>query len=270
VISGLGSAEIVAWLNANQGVLSLALFAATVFAGWISGIFSALRRRPKFRISLIEGPTFACTFGAPASAGFDLVHRTGIALYLDIANVGSASSSIVAFKVGYHWALVPFSKDWLRYRVGWFWLKNQSVSLEDFQAAIGEHIKFYPFLTQKSTISGHSAEGYLQIGQSTNGVVYFEQSDSWGACFPLSINRRVSVRIGVQDVFGKWHYWKGTIPKVSLEEARRYNPSFGLTLSSMRDGDEPFELATDGHGNILPIQQPPLRPTGDSEQPNAR
>jgi hypothetical protein len=242
------------WLNSNQGVVAVGLFVVTVFLGWIYGIFSALRRRPKFEIDLIPGPTFVCTFGAPTQLGFDLVHRTGIALYLHIANTGSASSSIKSVKVGYHWALLPFSKDWLRYRLGWFWLKYQTVCLEDFQAKLGENTKFYPFLTQTSSISGFSAESYLQIGQSVNGVVYFEQSDSWGGCFPVSINKQVTIKIGVQDVFGKWHYRKSAIPKVSLEEARRFNPSFGSTLATLREGDEPFELATDDHGNILPTQ----------------
>ena len=261
-ISSVALDQLGPWLNANQGVLSLGLFIATVFAGWASGIFAALRRRPKFNIDLIEGPTFACTFGAPSGQGFDLVHRTGIALYLHIANVGSAPSSIKALKVGYHWALMPFSKDWLRYRLGWFWLEHESVCLEDFQAELGEHIKFYPFLTQLSSISGHSADSYLQVGRSANGVAYFEQSDSWGGCFPVSVNQKVQIKIGVQDVFGKWHYRALVIPKVSLAEARRYNPSFGLTLSSLRDGDVPFELEVDGHGNVLPSQKSSSPPAG--------
>jgi hypothetical protein len=250
------SDQLISWLNSNQGLVSVALFLATILFGWVSGIFSALRRRPKFKIGLIDGPTFACTFGAPMGEGISLVHRTGIALYLHIANVGSAPSSIQSVAVGYHWALVPFSRDWLRYRVGWFWLRDQTVCMQDFQSQLGESLKLYPFLTQASFVSGFSAESYLQIGQSVNGVAYFEQSDSWGGCFPLSINKKVAVKIGIQDVFGKWHYRKLVIPKVTLEEARRYNPSFGLTLATLRGGGEPFELATDDHGNVLPIQPP--------------
>jgi hypothetical protein len=53
----------------------------------VSGIFSALRRRPKFKISLIDGPTFCCTFSNGAKRGDDPVHRTCIALYLALANV---------------------------------------------------------------------------------------------------------------------------------------------------------------------------------------
>ena len=72
------------WANANQGVLAIALFAATIFLGWVSGIFSALRRKPKLRIRTKEGPTFIYTFGTGQKfQGYD-THRTGIALYLEL------------------------------------------------------------------------------------------------------------------------------------------------------------------------------------------
>ena len=260
--AGAGYSEITFWLNANQGVLALGLFAATIIAGWTSGIFSALRRRPKFKIDLIEGPTFACTFGAPSIGEQELVHRTGIALYLRIANIGSAPSSITAIKVGYHWALKPFSLDWLRYRIGWFWIDVQTVCIEDFQTNIGDSIKFYPFLTQLSAISGQSAETFLQEGREVIGVEYFEQTDSWGGCFPLSIQKRVAIRVGARDVFGKWHFSSLQIPKVTLEKARRFNPSFGFTLAALRSEDGPFELMTDDHGNIL-AEQPPSSDTNE-------
>ena len=46
------------WFNDNQGVVSLSIFVATLVLGWVSGVFSALRRKLKFRLSLIAGPTF--------------------------------------------------------------------------------------------------------------------------------------------------------------------------------------------------------------------
>jgi hypothetical protein len=39
------------WSNDNQGVVSIAIFAATLLFGWASGTFSALRRKPKFKIT---------------------------------------------------------------------------------------------------------------------------------------------------------------------------------------------------------------------------
>ena len=243
---------LVNWLNANQGVLGLVIFFATVLFGWASGIFSALRRKPKFRIRTIEGPTFACTYGTGAKHGEYDVHRTGIALYLHIANVGSAPASIEEIAIGYHWAIKPFGRLWWQFRIGWFWLTNQAVALQDFQAEIGENIKFYPFLVQKSALSGYSAETYLEVGRSTNGVVYFEQADSYGACFPVAVNRKARIKIRITDSFGRRHTSKVTIPRFSLEEAKRYNPSFGLTFVRIHGETEPIDLPVDTHGNLIP------------------
>src|SRR2546421_9400452 len=93
------------WANDNQGVVSVAIFVITIAFGWASGIFSALRRKPKFKLSLIDGPTFCCTYPIGKTHGEFEVHRTGIALYLVVTNVGSAASSIERISVGYHWHL---------------------------------------------------------------------------------------------------------------------------------------------------------------------
>ncbi|WP_298597126.1 hypothetical protein [Zoogloea sp.] len=231
------------WSNDNQGVVTIAVFLATLGLGWISGIFSALRRKPKFRISVISGPTFCCTYftGAKHEA-FD-VHRTGIALYLKISNVGTAPSSIEDISVGYHWNLKPFSIFWLRYSIGWFWLHQQIAALADFQAMIGENIKVYPFLMQRGILFSSKAETYLDVGRSSNGVVYFEQDDSWGGCFPSVRDERVRLRVRIKDIFGRSHYATFHVPSVSLEEARKYNPSFGKTLSELRGQELPFDTA---------------------------
>ncbi|WP_374421385.1 hypothetical protein [Chromobacterium sp.] len=223
------------WSNDNQGVITIIVFLVTLCLGWISGIFSALRHKPKFRIDIIPGPTFCCTYFTGTSyQSFD-VHRTGVALYLAIANVGTAPSSIEDISVGYHWHLKPFSIAWLKYTIGWFWLHQQTVALTDFQAAIGENIKVYPFLMQRNFLSGSKAETYLDVGRSTNGVVYFEQGDSWGGFFPSVHNETVLLKIRIKDVFGRSHHTKIRVPSVSLEEARKYNPSFGKTLVELRD-----------------------------------
>jgi hypothetical protein len=230
------------WLNDNQGVVSVAVFAVTVAFGWASGIFSALRRRPKFKLSLIDGPTFCCTYPIDKKHGEFDVHRTGVALYLVVANVGSAASSIENISVGYHWHLKPFSPNWWRYTVGWFWLTEQTAALEDFQASIGGSIKVYPFLRQINFLSSAKPITYLEVGRSTNGVVYFEQADSWGGCFPTVQEGKVHIRIRVRDVFGKQHTARFTIPSVSFEQARKYNPAFGKTLAEI-------------HGEPLPIDR---------------
>lgn len=230
------------WSNTNQGVVGIGIFALTLLFGWLSGIFGALRRKPRFRIRLIEGPTFCCTYPTGTKHGEFDVHRSAFALYLHISNAGSASSSIDAVHIGYHWQLRPFSLQWLRYRIGWFWLTEQVAAIDDFQANIGENLKVYPFLFQKSFLSGSSAETFLQIGQSTNGVVYFEQADSWGGCFPSVADEVVRLKVRLVDAFGKSHTKSFQIPSVTPEEALKYNPSFGLTLSHLR-GEIPPDQA---------------------------
>lgn len=237
-------AEIAKWCNDNQGVLGVTLFLATLILGWASGIFSALRRRPKFKLRLIDGPTFCCTYKTGTiHKGFE-VHRTGIALYLSIANVGSSAASIDGVSVGYHWFLRrSLSIDWLKNCVGWHWLTDQIISLSDFHVSIGDRTKVYPFLTQINFSSPAKSNTYLEVGQSTNGVVYFEQSDSWGGCFPSVKNGRVHIKVRVRDTFGNQHVAKFLVPSVSLEGARKYNPDFGKTHAELRgeplpsDGD---------------------------------
>lgn len=226
--------SLAAWSNANQGLLTIILFLLTLFLGWVSGIFAALRRRPRFRIRLIDGPTFCCTFQTGAKHGNFDVHRSAFALYLHISNAGSASSSIDAVHIGYHWHIMPFSLQWMRYRLGWSWLTDQAVAIQDFQAQIGENVKIYPFLFQRSILSGTSAETFLEVGQSTNGVVYFEQTDSWGGCFPSAKNGMVKVKVRVIDAFGGRHTKSFHIASLSPDEARKFNPSFGRTLAHLR------------------------------------
>lgn len=229
------------WSNANQGILSLGIFATTLFLGWISGIFASLRKKPKFKVDLIPGPTFCCTFETGGKYSEYVVHRTAIALYLSISNVGSAASSIHNISVGYHWQITPFSWQWLRYRIGWFWLNEQAAALEEFQSKIGEQTKVYPFLIQVSATSHQSSETYLQIGKSTNGVVYFEQEDSWGGCFPVVEKSTIAVKVIIKDVFNYRHATRFHIPSVTLEQARKFNPSFGKTLAEYRGETLPFD-----------------------------
>lgn len=258
------------WLNANQGVVGVGLFVITALLGWTTGIFQALRRRPLFKVRLIDGPTLVCTYGVAQNYEQYQVHRTGIALYLDIVNVGSAPSSIMSIRVAYHWALLPFSKLWFKYCIGWFWLEHQAVCLEDFQVAIGENTKFYPFLTQRSSTSGRSADTFLEVGKSTIGVVYFEQTDSWGGCFPVAFQGKVRIKLRVEDAFGRWHTKKFCVPKVTFAEAQKYNPSFGQTLSALNGEEAPFELDVDQYGNIIPPESagPKTTPISKSDAAN--
>jgi len=226
--------NLINWLNANEGVVSVLLFAISILFGWVSGIFSSLRRKPKFKISLIDGPTFCTTFLTDEKHNGYEIHRTAIALYLNIANVGSAPSSIANVAVAYHWNVERFGPDWIRYRLFWFWIKYQVLTTEDFQYHFADKVKLYPSLFQKGVITGQNSDTYLATGQSTNGVVYFEQKESWGGAFPLPRSNRTKINVAVKDTFGKTHKRKFWIPIVDLDEARKYNPSIGNTFPLIR------------------------------------
>lgn len=221
------------WSNRNQGVVSILIFAGTLVLGWATGIFAALRRKPRFRVRTIDGPTFCSTFLTGAKRGDLDIHRSAFAIYLHVTNVGSASGSIDEVHLGYHWHVQPFSLAWLRYGIGWFWIKNQTASIHDFQADIGDNLKIFPFLFQKSYLSGSSSETFLQIGQSTSGVIYFEQPDSWGGCFPSIRRGRAKVRIKLIDGFGRRYARTFLIPSVTPDDAKKYNPSFGTTFAHL-------------------------------------
>ena len=91
--------DVVALINENQGVLTLILFIFTIFLGWVSGLFRWLRSVPNLRIRTLEGPTFVCVFGTGRKEGNFNLHRTGIALYLNISNVSVVSTSITSVRL---------------------------------------------------------------------------------------------------------------------------------------------------------------------------
>lgn len=231
------------WLNENQGVVGVAIFLITLLLGWVSGIFSALRRKPKFQIELIPGPTFVCIFPIGEEFNGHVVHRVGVSLYLSVANCGSAASSLHAVHVGYRWNLIPLTKLWFRYTLFRFWLRERTAALADFQVAIGENVKVYPFLFQANTLSPVRQETFLQPGQSVVGVVYFEQSDSWGGCQPAVRLGKARIAVRIIDVFGGRHTRSFWIPAVTLEQARIFNPSFGRTLADLHGKPLPGEDA---------------------------
>ena len=70
---------------------------------------------------------------------------------------------------------------------------------------------------------------YLPIGKNATGVIYFEQRNAWGAAQPRAINGKALVKMVLIDSFGKKHTEKFWLPVVTLEEARKYNPSIGTT-----------------------------------------
>ena len=171
----------------------------------------------------------------PVVQGYD-THRVSIAIYVQIANAGSAPTSIGDIHVGYTWALIPFTKMWWRRLFTTHWITNQSIAMRDFQVALGESgdVKVYPFLTQRSTLTGESANTYLEVGEMTNGVIYFEESDAFGACQPRVWGTHAVMKLRLFDAFGGVHTARIRVPPADIAEARKYNPSFGDSLDTLR------------------------------------
>jgi hypothetical protein len=225
------------WCNQNAGFTAFLLFLAALILGWASGIFRVLIRRPKFVISVLPGPTMCCTFETRRLDDGRAVLRTAISLYLKIRNVGSAPSSIDRVRIGYH----NYSR---RFTPFWFWL-DQVVALEDFMVAIGENVKVYPFLHQVGQTLPIPPDAYLPVGASATGIAYFEQEDSWGTWRPRVRGGMVRMRVSVTDGFGRCHRTTLTVPCRQLDEARKFNKQFGMTIGSLR----PDAAAGDGSPN---------------------
>lgn len=222
------------WANKNSGFVSIIIFTISVIFAWVTGIFRSLIKKPKFKIKIIPGPTLCCTFGTGKQFNDHDVHRTGISVYLSIANIGSAPASIEKVWVGYRWHLKPFSLLWLKFCCFKYWNKALTTTITDFQYDLGGDIKFYPSLFQANSIYGTKPDTYLEVGKSTTGMVYFEQDDSWGGFFPSIKNGKVWLTIAVVDTFGRKYKKSFYAPSVTLEEAQKFNPSFGATFAVLR------------------------------------
>lgn len=223
--------DFIKWANNNSGFISILIFVISFLGAWLSGIFRSLRRKPKFKIDIIPGPTLCSTFYTGKKYQGEPTHITAISAYVNLTNIGSAPASIRNVWIGYHWSINKINWTWFRYNFFWFWLKSQIVALDDFCCSLNEDdIKHYPFLMQRSSISGDVRNTYLNVGESTNGVVYFEQEESWGGCFPKNKNGKVKLKLVVIDSFGNKYRKTFYAPAVSLDEAKKYNPSFGETI----------------------------------------
>lgn len=218
---------VIDWTNQNSGFLTLILFVITLVLGWISGIFRALIHKPKFKIGIIQGPTFLSSFSAGKEFNGSETHRTAAAIYLSVTNVGTAPAQIVSVRLGYH----NYS---FKYTFLWFWL-NSIPAIGDFGHTIGENLRVFPFLFQKNYLAVPPVSTYLQSGQETTGVVYFEQPESWGSFKPRVKNGKAKIKILVKDSLGIRYAKTFTIDVVDLNYAKKFNSNFGNTLSLIEE-----------------------------------
>jgi hypothetical protein len=210
------------WSNQNSGFLALILFTTTLLLGWVTGIFKALMKNPKFEINVIDGPSICSSFDTGRTINNQGTHRTAVAVYLRVKNVGTAPAEIEKVSVAYksHAYMLPFR---------WFWIKNETVCLADFTGSFGEDKKVIPFMHQKNQLIENKTSSYLNIGESRIGLCYFEQGESVGKYFPKDKNFFVKIRVRVTDSFGKNYYCNYKIPKLTLRAAQELCPKFGYT-----------------------------------------
>lgn len=220
--------ELIEWCNFNSGFLSLVLFFVTILFGWTSGIFRTLRNKPKLKIGLIDGPTMISTYENGNNYNGLKTHITSVSLYLEITNVGAAPTDLESIAIAYH--NLTFKHTFF-----WFWIKDRTVARSDFMSDLGDgKVKGYPFLEQASIIAQRNPDTYLCVGKKINGIVYFEQRESFGDFKPRITDGKVYVKVKITDTFGQNYYLRSWIPFVPIDEARKYYNDFGCTYEKLK------------------------------------
>lgn len=219
--------DTVKWTNNNSGFLELLMFIATILIGWIAGFFRFLRKRPKFKIRIIDQATFGCIIDLKRTHEGFPIHKTAIAVYLEITNVGNAPSSIGEITLGY--LLSDFRPKW---RTSRNWIK-ETFAKSDFIVEFNDSkiVKGYPFLKQKNQNFSNDTDTYLEIGKSVNGIVYFEEPEAYGSWMPrLNIDLvTTDLAIKIKDSFGSIHKKRFTLKIVDPNYTLKINPYFGQT-----------------------------------------
>jgi hypothetical protein len=233
------------WLNENQGVISILLFIVSLMIAWVSGVFNFIRRRPRFIIDILPGPTMISELELEKSAEHVFNKRVAISLYLTIANIGSVSSSISDIEIQYRTNFLKFENfriwkliskyenkiEHIKYLYIWFPIIQSCISLENFRYELDDEIiKYYPFLMQNDPLINYSQDTFLEMGKKVNGVVYFESYPYNGGYSPKVIDSCVEIKVLITDAFNKKHTKIIKIPFVSIFEAKKYNNAFGETF----------------------------------------
>lgn len=218
--------NIIDWTNKNSGFLGLLLFILTLLISWISGLFKYIKKRPKFKIRIIENATFGCIIDLNKIHNDLPVNKTAFAIYLEVTNIGNAPSSIGKINLGY--LLSDMRPKW---RTSRNWIV-ETFSKSDFRVEFKDSdiVKGFPFLKQANELHG-KVDTYLEVGKSANGIVYFEQSEAYGSWMPR-LNKDLKTTdlvIKIEDAFGKSHKKKFAIELVDPNYSLKFSPYFGQT-----------------------------------------
>jgi hypothetical protein len=219
--------DIIKLTNDNSGFISVLIFALSLLIAWVGGLFSELRKRPKFRIEIIRQCTFGTTFDLKKEFKGLPVTKTAIVMYFKITNVGKAPSSIGEIRVGYRKSDLNFG---IFSRRNWI---NEWIAIDDFRMSLGngDHTKVFPFLKQRNKLYPNQSDTFLEIGKTQNGVVYFEQEEAFGSWMPRinNDNKTINIQVEIKDAFGNHHYKTVDIDYVNSDYAFKFNPRFGQT-----------------------------------------
>lgn len=176
--------------------------------------------KPELKIELIPTPSFCSSFDSELPNETLRIHRTAIILYLKITNTGDAPTEIGQIHVGYE-----------SMKENWYWLREETILLDDFVMPMGEKVKVFPFLKQKNSLMTNDTDTFLNVGQSRSGIVYFEQKASGGYLYPkIDENFKVNIQVVVHDNKGRKWSIQEKITKVMIDAARDHCPHFGKTL----------------------------------------
>ncbi|WP_157760464.1 hypothetical protein [Thiomicrorhabdus arctica] len=86
-------------------------------------------------------------------------------------------------------------------------------------------------------MTNNSVDTYLREGQGCNGIVYFEQDESWGSMYPKTTNNIARIKVVIYDSYGGRHSIKDRIHKVTIEAAKKVCETFGETRESVLNSD---------------------------------
>lgn len=231
--------EIVRWTNYNSGFLSLSIFFATIFLGWVSGLFSAILKKPKLQIRQIEKMSFFTFYYTGKKYRHDQtaeefeLHKTAFAVYLSISNIGNTPTSIDKIYLGY-------KKNTSKNRIfnSMVWLTHFHV-FDSFRLEFEDAVMIIPTLKAGGNrILEPDKDDYLEIGRYINGVAYFEQDDAWGNFNPKTIDDKTKVELKIVDIYGRNYSFKTILKYKSLDEAKKLNPMFGATWDNVKKAEK--------------------------------
>ena len=215
--------EVIIWTNENAGALALIIFLTGLIISFITWLVRRVIRtkmeKPSILIEIIEEPTMCSSFNDGVN-----YHRTAYLIYLKIINNGNTPVQIGDIHVGYKSMENDDPENW-------FWLTKETVLLEDFCFPIGDDKKkIIPFLKQKNYLMNNEIHTFLEPGEDTNGLVYFEQDKSAGEQYPyLEPDMKVQTKIVVKDNKGNSWSKEHRVTKVRIQPLREICPLFGMT-----------------------------------------